>query len=167
MFKECRYILPSGYKCKSPALRDKHFCYFHNKSRRYAAIRSTSTDPIVFPSVEDTGGVQIALNQVLRNFGARRINARHAGILFYGLQIASQLAHKSDEKLSESVRETCEDSDGYTLAPEKTTCEPPDDCQGCHHREGCEDFELYKGEIEAFEKQEAHKKANENREKRN
>jgi hypothetical protein len=151
MFKECRYILPTGYKCKSPALRGQQFCYFHNTSRRYAAICSTSADPIVFPSVEDTGGVQIALNQVLRNLGARRIDARHAGIFFYGLQIASQLAQKSVASGRGTVRQVCEESGDENLAPEVTTCEPPDDCLDCHDREGCEDFELYKDEIEEFE----------------
>jgi len=52
MFQECRFILTSGYKCKSPALRGQEFCYFHTAARRYASIRTSSADPLQFPSIE-------------------------------------------------------------------------------------------------------------------
>lgn len=119
MFKECRYILPTGYKCKSPALRDKPLCYFHDTSRRFAAIALTSADPVLFPSIEDKGGVQIALNQVFRGLGTRRIDARHAGLFFYGLQIAAGLAHKPGEKPSQTVREVSEESKMEIQSPPK------------------------------------------------
>ncbi|WP_348262959.1 hypothetical protein P8935_00025 [Telmatobacter sp. DSM 110680] len=152
MFKECRHILPTGFKCKSPALRDQHFCYFHNTARRFAAVSTTSAEPLLFPSIEDTGGVQIALNQVLRGLGARRIDPRHAGLFFYGLQIASKLARKSEGKLSEAVRELCEEEDGLgNLAPEKSTCEPPADCVNCRRRDFCANFPLYRSKVEKLE----------------
>ncbi|MGA9585191.1 MAG: hypothetical protein WBQ95_07675 [Terracidiphilus sp.] len=157
MFNECRYILSSGYKCKAAALRGQAFCYYHTTARRYANISTTSLDPVLFPSIEDTGGVQIALNQVLRGLGAHRIDARHAGVFFYGLQIASKLARKSDEKPGETVREICEEpADGYStmggpLAPEKTTCEPPADCVHCHRRDFCEKFDYYEDDVEELE----------------
>src|SRR5215469_8304731 len=128
MFKECRFVLPTGYKCKAPALRDKHFCYFHNASRHYAAITTTSADPILFPSIEDTGGIQIAIDQVLRGLGAKRIDRRQAGVFFYGLQIAARLARKTEDKPNETVREVSQDPEAGNLAPEKETCEPPADC---------------------------------------
>lgn len=152
MFKECRYILPTGYKCKSPALRDKPLCYFHDTSRRFAAIALTSADPVLFPSIEDKGGVQIALNQVFRGLGTRRIDARHAGLFFYGLQIAAGLAHKPGEKPSQTVREVSEESEnGNTVAPEKTTCEPPVDCVDCGRRNFCEAFSLYRSKVRDLE----------------
>lgn len=179
MFKECRHILPTGYKCKSPALRGQFFCYYHTASRRYAAISRTSAEPLVLPSIEDTGGVQIAINEVLRDFGARRIDRRQAGVYFYGLQIAARLARKIDEKPSQTVRElsgasrsesapNCE-TDSQTpaggdsastgesapsresipvgeLAPEKTICEPPQDCLYCHRRDFCSDWGLHRSD---------------------
>ncbi|HEY2468558.1 MAG TPA: hypothetical protein VGI45_12075 [Terracidiphilus sp.] len=152
MFKECRYTLPTGYKCKSPALRDKQFCYFHTSSRRFAGIVTTSADPVLFPSIEDKGGVQIALNQVLRGLGAKRIDPRHAGLLFYGLQIAAGLARKSDSKPSQTVREiSAEPEFGSLIAPEKTTCEPPADCVSCRRRDFCEAFGLYRSKVEDLE----------------
>jgi hypothetical protein len=152
MFNECRHILTTGYKCKAAALRGQAFCYFHTAARRYARTSATSAEPLLFPSIEDAGGVKIALNQVLRGLGSHRIDRRHAGVLFYGLQIAARLACKSDEKPGETVRETCEDSDGTTLAPENTICEPPVDCINCHQREFCEDFEHHKKDAEELER---------------
>jgi hypothetical protein len=151
MFNECRHILTSGHKCKAAALRGQAFCYFHTAARRYASVRTTSVDPLLLPAIEDTAGVQIAINQVLKGLASNRIDSRQAGVYFYGLQIAARLARKSDEMPSESIRETCEDSDGSTLAPEKSTCEPPEDCLNCKRRNQCADFEDYEDEVAELE----------------
>jgi len=119
-------------------------------------IRTSSADPLLFPSIEDAAGVQIALNQVIRQFGAHRLDRKHAGVFFYGLQIAARLARKSDQKPTETVREICEQpSDGYgegcILAPEKSTCEPPGDCVNCRRRDFCQDFEFWETDVEELE----------------
>ena len=162
MFVECRHILTSGHKCKSPALRGKSFCHFHVADRRYATTSTALVDPLMLPTIEDAAGVQIAINQVFRSLATRRIDRRMAGVYFYGLQIAARLASKSDKKPSETVREICEDAEGYTLAPEKSTCEPPADCISCRRRTFCENFEYYEDEVEELEeRQEAEREANE------
>jgi hypothetical protein len=152
MFNECRHILTNGYKCKAAALRGKAFCYFHTAARRYADTRTTSADPIYFPSVEDVGGVQIALNQVFRNLGAHRLEPRHAGVYFYGLQIASKLVSKSKNAPAETVRDINEDQEnGGSLAPEKSVCEPPADCIDCRRRTFCQKFEFDEDEVQELE----------------
>jgi hypothetical protein len=155
MFKECRFILPSGYKCKSPALREQLFCYFHTTGRRYASVRSTSAEPIPFPSVEDAGGIQIAINQVLRHLGSGRIDRQQARAFFQGLNLAARLVAKSEPKLGSPVREICEevDPDGTSadLAPEESTCEPPVDCVNCNDRDYCKNFGLWKSDVEELE----------------
>ncbi len=162
MFNECRHILTSGHKCKAPALRGQAFCYFHTADRRYATTSTAAVDPLLLPTIEDTAGVQVAINQVFRGLASRRIDRRQAGVYFYGLQIAARLAHKSDEKPSESVRETWEDPEGYTLSPEKSQCEPPADCINCRRRTFCENFEYYEDEVEELEERlEAEREANE------
>jgi hypothetical protein len=161
MFNECRHILTSGHKCKAAALRGQAFCYFHTAARRYAKVSTTSAEPLLLPSTEDAAGVQIAINQVLRALASSRIDRRHAGVYFYGLQIAARLARKSEEKPSESVRETSEDTEGYTLAPEKSICEPPADCINCRRQDFCEDFEYYEDDVEELEERlQAEKEAN-------
>jgi hypothetical protein len=151
MFVECRHILTSGHKCKSPALRGQAYCYFHTADRRYATTSTAAIDPLLIPNIEDAAGVQVAINQVFRSLASRRIDRRQAGVYFYGLQIAARLARKSDEKPTETVRETCEDADGHTLAPEKSTCEPPDDCVNCQRRDFCKDFEFWESDVEELE----------------
>ena len=162
MFIECRHILTSGHKCKSPALRGQAYCYFHTANRRFATTSTAAVDPLLIPNIEDAAGVQLAINQVFRGLASRRIDRRQAGVYFYGLQIAARLARKSDEKATETVRETCEDSEGQTLAPEKSTCEPPADCLNCRRRTFCEDFEYYEDDVEELEQRlESEREANE------
>ena len=177
MFKECRHIMPGGHKCKAAALRGQAFCYYHNASRRYAGIKTTSFDPLLLPSIEDTSGVQIAIDQVLRAFASKRIDQRQAGVFFYGLHLAARLARKSkDEKPGETVREVCEEPEtgspgegpsllGSSLAPEKTTCEPPADCVNCRRRTFCQEFELWETDVEELEERlEAEREADEEEE---
>lgn len=95
--------------------------------------------------------MQIAINQVLRGLGNSRIHPRHAGVYFYGLQIAARLARKSDEKPAETVRDLNEEPDGEVLAPEKSICEPPADCLHCAKRDYCEDFDFWSDDVEELE----------------
>ncbi len=134
-----------------PALRGQAYCYFHTANRRYATTSTAIIDPLLLPNIEDAAGVQLAINQVFRGLASRRIDRRQAGIYFYGLQIAARFARKSDEKPTETVRETCEDADGQPLAPEKSTCEPPADCVNCRRRNFCENFRFHKRKVEELE----------------
>jgi hypothetical protein len=98
MPNECRHILTSGHKCKAAALRGQAYCYYHTPARRSAASRFTRKEPLKFPSLKDTAGVQSGLNQVLRSLATRRIDPRHAGLYLHGLQLAARLARKSEDK---------------------------------------------------------------------
>jgi hypothetical protein len=142
MFIECRHILPTGYKCKSPALRGQFFCYFHNLSRRLQHSSKKHVKQSSFPSVEDSGGVKMALNKIFRDLDAGRIDPRRAGLFFYGLQIASKLALRPGENPLDTVREVCEAEDGT---------EPPADCINCSRRGFCENFPLHKSKVEELE----------------
>jgi hypothetical protein len=164
MFNECRHILTSGHKCKAAALRGKAFCYYHTADRRYATTNTAAVDPLLIPTIEDAAGVQVAINQIFRGLASRRIDRRQAGVYFYGLQIAARLASKSEEKPTETIRETCEDADGYVVAPEKSTCEPPADCINCRRRTFCEHFEYYEDDVEELEERlESEREANESK----
>ncbi|MGD0479667.1 MAG: hypothetical protein ABSA42_05815 [Terracidiphilus sp.] len=97
-YMECRHIKSNGCKCKSPALRDKPYCYFHMRLHRmiHAAKAESAAAPgaaldatIEIPVMEDRTAVQFALTQVLQGLGAKRLEPRRAGQLLYGLQIAS------------------------------------------------------------------------------
>jgi len=88
----CRHILTSGLRCQSPCLRQQEFCYFHHTTRRPVAAprkrRSrSSTFELAHPEDRDT--IQTSIGEVLRRIAGNDIDLRRAGLLLYGLQIAS------------------------------------------------------------------------------
>jgi hypothetical protein len=129
MFIECRHILPRGTKCKSPALRGKVYCYFHDCLRRFEqdGLRLTE-EPLCLPPLEDARGIQMALGQILTALGSARLDTRKAGLYLYGLQLAAQLlAHlpePSPENRDEMVRALACDDAGNLIAAEETPFAP-------------------------------------------
>src|SRR4051794_17026605 len=128
MFQECRHILTSGYKCKAAALKGKPFCYFHTNSSRPVSKLTPETGKLLLPSVEDAGGVTMAINQVLRQYGKGNIEDNQAHVFFRGIQIAASLVRKApaDQLAADTVREVVEDPVRGTIAPEETGCDPAD-----------------------------------------
>jgi len=143
MFQECRHILPSGCKCKAPALKGKPFCYFHTTSRRPSSKLTAETGKLLLPSVEDAGGVTMAIDQILRHYGKGNIEDHQAHVFFRGLQIAASLVRKapSEQPAADTVREVVEDPLRGTIAPEKTGCDP-EDCRRCKKRYECKDSQF-------------------------
>jgi len=140
MYVECRHILPSGYKCKAAALKGKAFCYHHHFSRRPVNIGRPEQNRIMLPSVEDAAGVSTALNQVLVQFGLRKIDRFDAGTFFHGLQIAASLVRKipTDLHPRDTVREIFKGEDFDFIGPEKMGCDLQD-CKKCSKRYNCKD----------------------------
>jgi hypothetical protein len=139
MYHECRHILPSGKRCHSPALHGQAYCYYHNNLRRCS--RPLVGDNFTLPSIEDNRGIQIALTQVLTALNSPYMDTRRAGLMLYGLQIATQLANRTSNLEPDEAVRTCDDSTGAPLAPEKTVCEPPRDCRNCPRQHTCENYE--------------------------
>lgn len=105
---QCRHILASGVRCGSPALRDEAFCYYHHSTRkpiprRTVADRKAHQASFELPTPEDGLALQVGIGEVLRRIAANEIDRRRAGLLLYGLQIASSNlqrlnAHKAQQK---------------------------------------------------------------------
>jgi hypothetical protein len=150
MYLECRHIMPTGIKCKSPALRGKAYCYYHYNLRLHRDDGTRADkEPLKLPSLEDARGIQIALSQVLAAFGSGRIDTRHAGLYLYGLQIAAKLAASIREtKPQEIVRVLECDDEGTPLAPEQTVCEPDVDCDTCERRDECHNLSFNMQSVE-------------------
>jgi len=122
MYIECRHIFPSGKKCKSPALTEKDFCYFHHNKRNQKLPARKSGEPSTLvhhlPHLEDGDTILTAISDVLQALAANRIDPRRAQILIYGLQVASQHSkHLSPHTTLEPVREAYEDEDGALVGP--------------------------------------------------
>src|SRR2546429_5943611 len=89
----CQHIKTNGTQCGSPALRNGEYCYFHRRWRMTTVALSHSahhvTTEFVLPVLEDADSIQITLGQIMRMIVCRQVDTKSAGLLLYGLQIAS------------------------------------------------------------------------------
>jgi len=115
---QCRHIFTDGRRCDSPAIRGPEgadsFCYYHHNSRRPiqdAPTRRRRQSRFALPNPEDRSAIQQALGQVLQKIASNDIDPRRAGLLLYGLQIASLnlLKSRPDEPPAEIVSEVTHD----------------------------------------------------------
>jgi hypothetical protein len=131
---QCRHIFTDGHRCASPTLRSpaghEPFCYYHHTTRGAAA--RTSPPPressaasnnrrstFTLPLPEDRSSIQHSIGEVLRRIAANEIDSRRAGLLLYGLQIAS-LNLKNDHKAGDRRPRNSEDADEAETVTEIT-----------------------------------------------
>jgi len=89
---QCRHIFTDGRRCASPCLRQQELCYYHHTTRKPVADprqrrRRRSTFDLPLP--EDRSAIQSSIGEVLQRIASNDIDPRRAGLLLYGLQIAS------------------------------------------------------------------------------
>jgi len=142
-YMECRHIKTSGSKCEAPALRGKAYCYYH--MRIHQALHACKADPqpspdveINVPAVEDTHSIQLAITEILKGLGAKRVDPRRAGRMLYGLQIASQMVQPTlyiaHDRFVQRLTTT---RDGDELGPKEFVCHDDDDCNECPFYNDC------------------------------
>ena len=102
----CRHLFVDGHRCGSPSLRGEHFCYYHHTTRGFADERRSRRDWAEFelPQLEDRSSVLAAINEVLQRIACDKLPSKQAGLLLYGLQIASQNLPDTGEAVSEEDR---------------------------------------------------------------
>jgi len=155
----CRHIRTNGLRCRAFALKDKPFCYPHEKANahhrnlkpepdRSIVIHSQHDDPdflrknplvadyydlkpkalhLEFPPLEDRQSIQVALSMLLTALAQDRIDAKRAGPLLYGLQVASANAKTLIPSAdSNSIREVIVDETGHELALDEDPAEEID-----------------------------------------
>jgi Ni/Co efflux regulator RcnB len=129
---QCRHIFTDGRRCQSPTLRGpdgpENFCYYHHTTRKPAENpqirkgRRTRQSTFALPNPSDLSersGIQLAIGQVLEKIASNQIDPRRAGLLLYGLQIAS-LNLKNDRRKADpdtTLDETHEFVDQITHDP--------------------------------------------------
>ncbi len=90
---QCHHLHASGQTCGSPALRHEEFCFYHHPTRKPAPHsrlrRREAAFDLPLPAGNDPAGLQLALAEILRRIAANQITPRRAGLLLYGLEIAS------------------------------------------------------------------------------
>jgi len=120
----CRHIFTDGLRCRSFCLRGEEFCYYHHNSRRPVSERELQhrklhREEFVLPNLEDRSAIQLAITEVLQRIAANEIDPRRAGLLLYGLQIASLNLPKSNPAAepAKMVEEVVEDPTFGPIAP--------------------------------------------------
>ncbi len=132
---QCRHIFTDGRRCGSPSLRREEFCYYHHTTRRPAPRASSiSTDDggrsFHIPQPEDRSAIQQSIGEVLSRIASNTIDLRAAGLLLYGLQIASlNLPRPTPTRESTATGEIVEEISTHPthgiLAPEAEVAAKP------------------------------------------
>ena len=123
----CRHIKTNGLRCKSPALTDAPYCYFHARlNERHSSYRHTAASRgylipgqhIQLTTLEDRESIQVALSLVINALATGQLDTRRATALLYGLQLASSnAAHLNLTPYAPEVVRTAESTpDGLDLA---------------------------------------------------
>ena len=121
---QCRHIFTDGRRCASPCLRQEEFCYYHHTTRKPVENpreRRSRRSTFHLPLPEDRSAIQASIGQVLQRIAANDIDPRRAGLLLYGLQIASlnlpKPQTKRDIREPDTVEEITTDPELGILAP--------------------------------------------------
>jgi len=121
---QCRHIFTNGQRCGSVSLRKQNFCYYHHNSRQPVPIRELEarkarqgTFELFHP--EDRSAIQHAIGQVLQRIASNDLDPRRAGLLLYGLQIASLnlMKNKQESPATITVEDIELDPELGPLAP--------------------------------------------------
>jgi hypothetical protein len=86
---QCRHIFNDGHRCGAVCLRNEEFCYYHHTTRRPAAVSRSNNSTFELPLPEDRSAIQTSIGVVLQRIASKELDPRRAGLLLYGLQIAS------------------------------------------------------------------------------
>ena len=126
---QCRHIFTDGHRCASPSLRQENFCYFHHTTRRPVTAEATKDrrrttarlSEFHLPLPEDRSAIQSAIGLILQRIASNDLDPKRAGLLLYGLQIASLNLPKqqqSNEDEPAVVEEITIHPELGTLAPQ-------------------------------------------------
>ena len=130
----CRHIKTNGLRCKSPAVTETVFCYFHTRlHQRHAAFRPQGDaaryviagQHVQLLALEDRESVQTALSVVINALALGQLETQRATALLYGLQLAAMNASKlNTQPYAPNVVRTIDSSpEGLDLAEPNTTIE--------------------------------------------
>jgi hypothetical protein len=119
---QCRHIFTDGHRCGSICLRGEPFCYYHHTTRKPAPRQSFGRkSSFDLPLPEDRSAIQASIGIILQKIASNDLDSKRAGLLLYGLQIATLNLPKQkqrDEDTEEQVQEFTTHPELGTLAPE-------------------------------------------------
>jgi hypothetical protein len=109
---------PDGRFAALPAPSEKHIETIDYGSYPVAHPGTSENTPLDLPPLEDTASIQLALMDVLQALAANQLEPKRAGLLLYGLQVASANVQKMHITISGSVRSVTFTENGTPLAPQ-------------------------------------------------
>jgi len=107
--KICAHVRVTGTQCGSPALRDKEFCYFHQRMiRGVPTPRRARIHPMAL--IETGESIQVALMETINAIVRNQIDLRRADLILKALHIAVKNCHRVSFNLdtSEMIRQSPE-----------------------------------------------------------
>lgn len=84
----CCHVFTDGHRCGSPALREEDLCYYPHASRSEPQLAGRN-GYFMMPRIDDRPAIQVALYDILSRLSQLDIEPKRAGMLLYGIQIAS------------------------------------------------------------------------------
>jgi hypothetical protein len=85
--KICAHIRVTGIQCGSPALREKEFCYFHQRMiRGVPTPKNARIHPMALIETEES--IQVALMETINAIVRNQIDLRRADLILKALHIA-------------------------------------------------------------------------------
>ena len=142
MYRLCRHIKSNGLRCKSPALADTYFCYFHSKLHSLGAEPADKSGPLRLPIPEGHAAIQLSIARICDALITGRIDPKRAGQLLYATQIAGQhLNPLGFLERKEQVQTVTTTASGDELALEEYICEEDENCDQCPHFHECTNWE--------------------------
>jgi hypothetical protein len=97
----CNHVRTSGLRCGSLALRNKRYCYYHQRARpAMVNFAGSNRQPVILslPLFEDAHAIQVTLHSVVYHLLEGHIGQKTASLLLYAMQIASSnLKHMKAE----------------------------------------------------------------------
>lgn len=113
---KCLHVMVDGAYCGSPAARQQHFCYHHQRQREQRLkvdsdhARATRNAPFNLPPLEDATSIQLSLTRIMRLLAAGQIDHKTASLMLYSLQIATtnlqNTSFEPAEATADSLRQT-------------------------------------------------------------
>ena len=101
----CQHIKVNGTQCGSPRLRNRRYCFFHDRIRREQARIAADVSArrrFDLPLLEDANSVQVALMKVIQMLGSGNLDHKTAGLMLYALQTASANLRIADFEVEEA-----------------------------------------------------------------
>jgi hypothetical protein len=109
---------PDGRFAALPAPEGSSIPTIDYGSYPVGSTNSYENTPLDLPPLEDNVSIQLALIDVLQALAANQLDTKRAGLLLYGLQVASANVPKMRRHISGAVRSVTYTEEGTPLAPQ-------------------------------------------------